>query len=130
MVYGIGTDVVSKQRIKDMMARHQDTFFSRFLHPQEREFVMEQKNETKRIEKVAKFFSAKEAFSKAMGVGFRGHIHWNEIEITHTDLGQPIIQLHGNSLTYFNKTVGKKGSIHLSLADERDQVIAFTVVES
>jgi holo-[acyl-carrier protein] synthase len=72
-------------------------------------------------------FAAKEAFSKAIGLGMRGGIRWRDIEVFHFPGGKPGLRLHGRAsqICRDKKIIGS----HLSLSDEGDYGVAMVVLE-
>jgi holo-[acyl-carrier-protein] synthase len=71
-------------------------------------------------------FSAKEAFSKAIGLGMRMPMTWRLCEVGKLPSGQPHIVLHGELKTWFE---AKGLSAHISVTDETDYAASFCVVE-
>jgi len=95
MIYGIGVDLVSVSRIKRVIRRWGDRFVCRVFAPDEVEFC------SKRVSPSHAFalrFAAKEAFSKALGLGMRKGIQWRDIEVFNYPEGKPGLKLHGTSL--------------------------------
>ncbi len=72
-------------------------------------------------------FSAKEAFSKAVGLGMRMPMTWRLCEVGKLPSGQPVIVLHGELKTWF-ETKGLKA--HISVTDESEYAASFCVVET
>ena len=72
-------------------------------------------------------FSAKEAFSKAIGLGMRMPMTWRLCEIGKLDSGKPCIVLHGGLKAWFE---GKSLRAHISVTDETDYAASFCVVEA
>jgi holo-[acyl-carrier protein] synthase len=72
-------------------------------------------------------FSAKEAFSKAIGLGMRMPMTWRACEIVNAPSGKPVIQLHGALAEWFMR---QRLVAHVSLSDESDYAAAFVVVET
>ena len=77
---------------------------------------------------LAKRFAAKEAFSKALGTGLRGPVSFQNITVTHDDLGKPLLLL-ATELQAFLHAKGIQHS-HLSISDERNLAAAFVVLET
>jgi len=71
-------------------------------------------------------FSAKEAFSKAIGFGLRLPMTWRACEVGKLPSGQPVIVLHGALKDWFQ---ARNLSAHLSVTDESDYAASFCVVE-
>ncbi len=71
-------------------------------------------------------FSAKEAFSKAIGLGMRMPMTWQRCEIANLPSGQPVIVLHGELKTWFE---AQGWVAHVSVTDETEYAASFVVVE-
>lgn len=123
MIYGIGTDIVSVQRISDGLARHGERFAQRILGETELSgFALA----TSPANYLAKRFAAKEATAKALGTGFRNGLSLSQITVGHDPLGRPILEFNGKALTLI-RDLGIESS-HLSLADEKEYAIAFVTL--
>ena len=128
MIYGIGTDVCDIRRITATFARRGERFAEKVLGPHEIDIFRARraKFESRGMAYLATRFSAKEAFSKAIGLGMRLPMTWRDCEIVKAASGQPQIQLHGALAAWF----GERGlSAHVSVSDESDIATAFVVVE-
>ena len=128
MIYGIGTDVCDIRRITATLARRGERFAEKVLGPHEIEVFRARRAqvESRGIAYLATRFSAKEAFSKAIGLGMRLPMTWRDCEIVKAASGQPQIRLHGALAAWF----GERGlSAHVSVSDESDIATAFVVVE-
>ena len=125
MIYGIGIDLVRIERMERVIGRWGDRFIHRIFTQKEKTFCFKR---TSPFSAFALRFAAKEAFSKAIGLGMRKGIKWREIEIFNDPSGKPGLALHGTSL----KICRKKGiaRIHLSLSDEGAYAAAIVVLES
>ena len=125
MIYGIGSDLVDIKRFERVI----DTWGRRFLDKiftfKEIDFCFARSRSTAHF---AMRFAAKEAFSKAIGLGMRKGIRWRDIEITQNPNGKPGLTITGKSLEYCN-TWGIGGR-HLTLSDETDYCIAVVVLET
>jgi holo-[acyl-carrier protein] synthase len=84
------------------------------------------KIESRGVRYLATRFSAKEAFSKAIGTGIRMPMTWRSCEILNLPSGQPYIQLHGALADWF-KARGLQA--HVTVTDESDYAASFVVVE-
>ena len=91
-----GIDLVDCKRIEDMLKRHETRFLKRIYTPAEQHYSGQGKH---RIERLAARFAAKEAVLKLIGTGWRGKIAWTDIEVMHTPLGQPRVNLTGAART-------------------------------
>jgi holo-[acyl-carrier protein] synthase len=128
MIHGIGTDICDVRRIASAYARRGDRFAERVLGP--RELVVFQarraKVETRGISFLATRFSAKEAFSKAIGLGMHMPMTWRACEILNAPSGKPEIHLSGELAVWF-QTQGLMAQV--SLSDETDYAVSFVVIE-
>ena len=129
MIVGNGIDSVSINRIKDLAQKFQEKFQQRIFS--QNEIVTAQKIlPEKRDFFYAKRFAAKEAFSKAIGLGIGRGIDFVDIEVENNDLGKPFINiLNGKKEFLLKKFNCKDLVIHLSLTDEGDLASAFVIIE-
>ena len=128
MIYGIGTDVVDLRRMRETFERRGDRFAARVLGPTEIEVFRARlaRVQARGIAYLATRFSAKEAFSKAIGLGMRMPMHWRACEIVNAPGGRPQIRLHGELAAWFAE---RRLTAHVSLSDEVDHAASFVVVE-
>ena len=128
MIYGIGTDICDVRRIRASLERHGERFAARVLS--EAELATWRSRSARWPERgvryVATRFSAKEAFSKAIGLGMVMPMTWRSCEIANLPSGQPTIVLHGALKAWFE---ARALSVHLSVTDETDYAASFCVVE-
>jgi holo-[acyl-carrier-protein] synthase len=128
MIYGIGTDVCDVRRIRASLERHGERFALKILS--DAEFATWQQRSTRWPERGVRYlatrFSAKEAFSKAVGMGMRMPMTWRHCEIAKAASGQPHIVLHGELKSWFE---ARHLSAHVSVTDETDYAASFVVVE-
>ncbi len=128
MIYGIGTDICDVRRIKLSMERHGERFAQRVLS--EAEFATWRARSARWPERGLRYlatrFSAKEAFSKAVGLGMRMPMTWRSCEVDKLPSGQPVIVLHGELKRWF-EAQGLRA--HVSVTDETDYAASFVVVE-
>jgi holo-[acyl-carrier protein] synthase len=129
MIYGIGTDVCDVRRIAASLARRGDRFAERILGPHEIEVFRARraKVESRGIAYLATRFSAKEAFSKAIGMGMRSPMRWRDCEVVKAPNGKPLIRLHGELAAWFEQ---RRLQAHVSVSDETDYATSFVVVET
>lgn len=123
MVVSIGTDIVEIARIKAVLERHPEAFPRRILHDDELERFQVLNRSAAYL---AKRFAAKEAISKALRCGI-GVVGWHDLRVSNDDSGAPVATLFGNALVRLRQLGGVQ--VHISLADERDYVVAFAVVD-
>jgi holo-[acyl-carrier protein] synthase len=124
MIYGIGIDMVEIARIQSALERWGDRFLERIFTQAEIEFCHRKVHEASRF---ALRFAAKEAFSKALGSGFRGGLRFLHVEVTRSPDGPPRLILHGKAAALSQRR-GIKNS-YLSLADEGGYAVAVVVLE-
>jgi len=128
VIYGIGTDICDVRRIRASVERHGERFAQRVLG--EAEYAVWQARSTRWPERGLRYlatrFSAKEAFSKAIGLGMRMPMTWRSCEITNLPSGQPVIVLHGELKTWF---AAQGLRAHVTVTDESDYAASFVVVE-
>ena len=124
MIYGIGTDVVEVARIAKALKKFGDAFAKKILSQEE--FVIFKKNNLKE-NFLAKRFAAKEAFSKAMGTGFRGEINLQAISVKHDEMGKPSFDFNNNINEILIKQ--KITCQHLSISDEKNIAVAFVILD-
>ena len=125
MIYGIGVDLVKVARIEAVMARYGFRFLGRVFTPQE---IAHCQGRARAAAGFAQRFAAKEAFSKALGVGLRkGGIRWREVEVIPTPLGKPEIFVSGRAAALCAEA-GVTG-MHLSLTDEDGRALAVVILE-
>ena len=129
MIYGIGTDICDVRRIRTSLEKHGDRFAARVLS--EAEFKTWKARSARWPERGVRYlatrFSAKEAFSKAIGLGMRMPMTWRLCEIGKEISGKPVIVLHGELKEWF-EAQGLRA--HVSVTDETDYAASFCVVES
>ncbi len=133
MIYGIGTDICDVRRIRASLERHGERFAQKILSDEE--FATWQARSARWPERGIRYlatrFSAKEAFSKAIGTGMRMPMSWRLCEIGKlpagsVNAGKPVIVLHGGLKEWF-ETQGL--SAHVSVTDESDYAASFCVIE-
>ena len=128
MIIGIGTDVCDIRRITTTLERRGDRFPERVLGPAELQVFHARRArvEARGIRYLATRFSAKEAFSKAIGLGIRSPMTWRACEILNEPSGKPVLRLSGELAAWF-EAQGWVG--HVTLTDETDYAASFVVVE-
>lgn len=125
MIHGIGTDIVSISRMRDLHARFGARLAARVLAPEERdEYAAAAMKDTF----LAKRFAAKEAFAKAAGTGMRGPVSFAAIRISHDALGRPALTCAPQLAAWL--AARGIGAAHVSLSDEREFALAFVVLET
>jgi len=128
MIYGIGTDICDVRRIRASLDRHGERFALKILS--DGELATWRMRSTRWPERGVRYlatrFSAKEAFSKAIGLGMRMPMTWRLCEIGKLPSGKPAIVLHG----VLKEWCDARGlSAMVSVTDETDYAASFVVVE-
>ena len=128
MIYGIGTDICDVRRLAASVARHGARFAEKVLADGELATWRDRSSRwpDRGLRYLATRFSAKEAFSKAIGLGMRMPMTWRSCEVAKLPSGQPVIVLHGALKEWFE---AKGLQAHLSVTDETDYAASFCVVE-
>ena len=129
MIYGIGTDICDIRRIRASLHKHGERFAQKVLSDNEMQTyrARSQRWPERGVRYVATRFSAKEAFSKAIGLGMRMPMNWRLCEVAKLSSGQPTLVLHGVLKEWFE---AKGLSAHVSVSDESDYATSYVVVES
>ena len=124
-IIGIGVDVVQNKRIKSLIKNK--AFISRTFGKKE---VTHSKKILNKINYFSKRFAAKEALAKAIGTGFRNNLNFCDIEILNDDLGKPFYfkSIKINNII-FKRFKIKKYDLFLSISDEKDYSVAFTILQ-
>ncbi len=127
MIYGIGTDIVQVSRIEQALARSGERFAEKILGPEELiEFRARRgKNAVRGMRYLATRFSAKEAFSKAIGLGLREPMTWPAVQMLNLPSGKPVIACSG-ALDEFMRQ--NKLTAQVTISDEAEYGVAFVIV--
>lgn len=124
MIYGIGTDIVQVARMQRNLDRWGDRFAERILTTAEKkDFCIT----IKKANFLAKRFAAKEAASKAMGLGFQDGLEFKHISVIHEKNGKPLLEFYGYAKKYLSEN--NINASHLSLSDEKEYAVAFVTME-
>jgi len=128
MIYGIGTDIIQISRIEAALARHGDRFAEKILGPEEFEKYLSRraKVEVRGLRFLATRFAAKEAFSKAIGLGMRMPMTWRSMQVLNASSGRPIAVTSGVLKDFME---GNGLTAQVTLTDEADYAVAFVIVE-
>ena len=123
-ILGIGVDIVKNKRIQSLIRNR--NFIKRTFGTKELKFSKVKINKTNYF---AKRFAAKEAFSKSFGTGIRGDLSFKDIEILNDKMGKPFFYKSKKIDQIVKKKFKiKKYDLLLSLSDEKDHSIAFTIL--
>ena len=124
-IFGVGVDLVKNQRIKQLIKKKGfiEKIFSK------KEIFYSQKTSNK-VNFFAKRFAAKEAFSKALGTGFKEGLNFKKIEILNDKMGKPYYYNSNNiKRIIYNRFKIRSYDLFLSISDETDYSVAFTVIQ-
>ena len=124
MIYGIGVDLIHVVRMEAALKRFGERFIRRVFTASEAELCLRRASPGSCF---ALRFAAKEAFTKAVGLGMKKGMRWRDIEVFHHPGGKPGLRLHGRS-----REVCEEAGItvaHLSLSDDGGYGVATVVLE-
>jgi len=129
MIYGIGTDICDLRRLRATLDRRGERFAEKVLGPHELTVFRARRArvEARGLSFLGTRFAAKEAFSKAIGLGMRMPMTWRACEIVNAAGGKPEIRLHGALAEWFAAN-GLRA--HVTVTDETEYAAAFVVVET
>jgi len=127
MIYGIGTDIVQISRVEAALARNGERFAEKILGPQELEkyHARRARSEVRGLRFLATRFSAKEAFSKAIGLGMRMPMTWRSAQMLNDPSGKPLIVCSGALAEFMQQN---QLSAQVTISDEADYGVAFVIV--
>lgn len=128
-VAGIGVDIARVDRIQGVFDRHGEKFLRRILGQEEIAVFhrRHQRDPRRGIRFLATRFAAKEAFSKAIGLGMRSPMAWSRMQTLNAPGGRPVVRLSEPLDSWYQQ---RYGAAHVSVTDETDMVVAFVVVET
>jgi len=128
MIYGIGTDICDIRRIRASLEKHGERFAQKVLSDKEMNTYRARSERwpERGVRYVATRFSAKEAFSKAIGMGMRMPMTWRLCEVAKLPSGQPTVVLHGVLKEWFE---AQGLTAHVSVSDESDYATSYVIVE-
>jgi|TARA_B100001063_G_scaffold87237_1_gene81125 holo-[acyl-carrier protein] synthase len=124
-ILGIGIDIIKNQRVKSLIKNK--IFINRTFGKNEIKYSNKISN---KVSYFAKRFAAKEAFAKALGTGFRKNLNFKDVEVLNDKLGKPFYSKSKkiNSIIYKQLKI-KKYNLFLSISDEKDYSVAFTILQ-
>ena len=125
MIYGVGTDIVSIDRIQKIILKNREGFIKRVLTDHEQALFA---NKADSAAFCAKRFAAKEAFSKALGTGIGRVVSFQDLTVRNNDNGKPHF-IPSEKLRLYLLEKGVKQA-HLSISDESQYAVAFVVLEA
>jgi holo-[acyl-carrier protein] synthase len=130
MIVGLGSDLCNIDRIANSLARFGDRFVNRVFTETER--AKAERRPFTRAGTYAKRFAAKEAFSKAVGTGFRRGVFMKDIGVVNLPSGAPTLALAGGAKERLDALVppGHAARIHLTMTDDHPFAMAVVVIEA
>ncbi|MGN6666038.1 MAG: holo-ACP synthase [Trinickia sp.] len=128
-LYGIGTDVIQVSRVAQVMARTNGRFAEKVLGPDELRVYHARKarSEVRGLAFLATRFSAKEAFSKAIGLGMHWPMTWRALQTLNEPSGKPVLKASGELADWL---AARGITARVTVSDERDYAVAFVIAES
>jgi holo-[acyl-carrier protein] synthase len=128
-IYGIGTDIVQVSRIAAVLERTGGRFADKVLGPDElRVFhARRARSDARGIAFLATRFSAKEAFSKAIGLGMRWPMTWRALQVLNEASGQPVVVASGELAAWLD---ARGIQARVTVSDERDYAVSFVIAET
>src|SRR4051794_11353781 len=128
MIVGIGSDLCNVERIQRSLDRFGDRFLSRVFTETEREKAASRPFTIAGT--LAKRFAAKEAFSKAVGTGFKRGVYMKDIGVVNLPSGKPTLQLSGGAKARLDALApdGHAIDIHLTMTDDHPWAQAFVIL--
>ncbi|HTN13688.1 MAG TPA: holo-ACP synthase [Sphingomonadaceae bacterium] len=130
MIIGMGSDLCNIERIQNSLDRWGERFETRVFTEIERAKAARRPHT--RAGTFAKRFAAKEAFSKAVGTGFKQGVFMKDIGVVNARSGAPTLELQGGALARLRELTpqGYAAIVHLTLTDDHPWAQAFVVIEA
>ena len=129
MIVGVGIDLINIHRIQKVLDRFGSRFENRVFSSEE---IKRSRRKYDKASSYAKRWAAKEACSKALGIGLRMGISWKEMNITNLHSGKPVLKIEGKAQLILKKITpkGYKARIHVSLTDDYPWAKALVMIEA
>ena len=130
MILGLGSDLCNIERIQASLDRFGERFEARVFTDAER--AKAAKRPFTKAGTLAKRFAAKEAFSKAVGTGFRRGVFMKDIGVVNAPSGAPTLVLTGGAKARLDAMTppGHAARVHLTMTDDHPWAQAFVIVEA
>src|SRR5690348_13577501 len=130
MILGIGSDLCNIERIQASLDRWGDKFLNRVFTEIEQKKAASRPHTTAGT--LAKRFAAKEAFSKAVGTGFKRGVFMRDIGVVNKASGEPTLQLTGGAKERLDAMIpeGHAAEIHLTMTDDHPFALAFVIISA
>ena len=125
-ILGVGVDIVQNKRIKSSIKKK--SFILKIFGKNEINLSKKNKNKSNFF---AKRFAAKESFSKSIGIGFRNNLNFKDIQILNDPMGKPYYKKSKKISDIITKKFKVKNyELFLSISDEKDYSVAFTILQT
>lgn len=130
MIVGLGSDLCNIERIQNSLDRFGERFVQRVFTPVEQ--AKAARRPLTRAGTLAKRFAAKEAFSKAVGTGFKAGVFMKDIGVVNAPSGAPTLALTGGAKARLDAMIpaGHRAVVHLTLTDDHPWAQAFVIIEA
>ena len=130
MIIGLGSDLCNIERIENSLNRYGERFENRVFTEIER--AKARRRPFTIAGTFAKRFAAKEAFSKAVGTGFKRGVYMKDIGVVNAPSGAPTLALTGGAAKRLEEMIpdGHEAHIHLTLTDDHPWAQAFCIIEA
>ena len=130
MIVGIGSDLCNIERIQASLDRFGARFENRVFTPLE--LAKAKRRPLNYAATLSKRFAAKEAFSKAVGTGFKAGVFMRDIGVVNAPSGAPTLHLTGGAKARLDSMIpaGHSAVIHLTLTDDHPWAQAFVIIEA
>ncbi len=130
MIVGIGSDLCNIDRIQNSLDRFGERFIQRCFTTIEQ--AKAERRVLTRAATYAKRFAAKEAFSKAVGTGFKQGVFFRDIGVSNLPSGAPTLALTGGAKARLDALIppGHAPHVHLTMTDDHPWAQAFVIIEA
>lgn len=127
MIIGIGTDILQIERLQAAYDRTKGRLAEKILGPDEMVIFQQRlaRNHKRGMAFLATRFAAKEAFSKAIGLGMRMPMTWRSLQTLNEPSGKPVTSYLGKLAQFMQE---KNWETHVTVSDEQDMAIAHVIV--
>jgi len=124
-IFGIGVDIVENNRFKKLLKKKK--FVNRIFSKKELHIY---KNKRNKMLYLSKRFSAKEAFVKSLGTGFRNNLCFKDISILNDKKGKPYFLFNKKLINILKKKYKLNNfKAYLSLSDEKKYSVSYVVLQ-
>ena len=128
MIFGVGIDIIEIERIAASYARFGERFARRILGAREFERfeARRARSDARGLAFLSTRFAAKEAVSKALGLGMRSPMRWHAVEVLNDASGRPVASVHSELKRYVERNHLR---LHVSLTDAQRTAVAYAIAE-